>query len=94
MRDVKLPDETHLLIIEEADINSPISLNPNLAQVRDFFESCRSIYDVIVVLVSIRGGRRVLPKWMRDYPLHPREGDVGQSFWIMEMDDETGLWKK
>ena len=75
-----------ILIIEREDL---VGETGNLKRV---FESGRAFFDMIVVISSTRMGRRVLPKWMRDFPLSPERGDLGGSYWVM-VKDEMGVWK-
>ncbi|MBA7599862.1 hypothetical protein ES703_06907 [subsurface metagenome] len=87
MKDIKLRDGKRILIIESDDINKKKSDLTHLANIQKLFLSCRSSFDVVIILVSSRSGCGVLPRWMRDSPLKPHRGQMS-SCWMMELDDQ------
>lgn len=84
MKDFKLMDGKRILIIEHGDINTKDMAHSG--NIQKLFLTCRVKFDVVVVLTSTRSGRRVLPRYMRDSPLKPHDGQL-TSCWIMEKDE-------
>jgi len=86
MKDIKLRDGKRILIIESDDINKKKSDLTHLNNIKKLFSSSRAFFDVVIVLVSSRSGRVVLPVWMRNSPLKPHRGQMS-SYWMMELDE-------
>ena len=89
MRDIQTAEGPPILIIDYADLFD--KRLDNVDAVKTMFESCRAHVEVVLVLVSTKGGASILPKWLRSPALRPTVGRHGNSYWIMEKDPD-GKW--